>query len=330
MTGLILLLSLGYTFWNGLHDAPTILAQVFATKGLEPRRAILLTGFCELIGAFLFSGMVLKTMSFEFLKPLAGHPQAMEQIRLFVLISIAVALLFNIATWRLGLPSSSTHALFGAMAGAGWGWDLGQNLIFYSVLKMFAVIVASALAGGLGGWMINAFLQQMDIPYALGKAIVEPANILGGCLLATLHGANDVSKGLGLFLLAAGLPATAGERLPYLALFALTISFGMLFGENRILRTLGLKLMRLRALDAFAANGAGIAVLGLSTAGGLPISSTQTLVSATLGAGAAKNKRAVRWMVAGEIALSWAVTLPICAGLGWLLARVMLSSYNHY
>ncbi|MEK6544895.1 MAG: inorganic phosphate transporter, partial [Elusimicrobiota bacterium] len=253
MTTIILVFALSYAFWNGLHDSPTILAQVISTRSMGPRMALTVSGICEFIGAMFFSGMVLKSMSFMSLQPLMQTPSGIVELRYIVLISLGISLLFNFITWYLGLPSSSTHALLGAMAGAALCTQVGKAFLLSIIGKFFVVIFLSAVAGTILGALASSLLQNLDIPYGPGKRLVDSANAVSGAFLSVLHGANDAPKSLGLFLLATGSGTLAVERGLYALIFSAVISMGVLFGENRILRTLGFKLFRLRALDGLGA-----------------------------------------------------------------------------
>ncbi|MEK7286975.1 MAG: inorganic phosphate transporter [Elusimicrobiota bacterium] len=324
---LIFVVALVYAFWNGLHDAPAILAQVTATRSVGPRTALVITGVMELAGALFFSQMVLKTMSFAGEGLVWASPVEPGLIRSFVLSALIVALVFNMGTWYLGFPSSSTHALFGAMTGAALALHLGGNLMALKLLQMLAVLMASAAIGGVLGFVVTRGLGQLDISYRAGHALLAPLNAVLSGGLAFLHGANDMPKSLGLFLLALRLgPLTHWPALPekvYLILFSVAISFGIMFGENRIFKLLGMRIFRLRILQGLGAGMVSSASLGLCTALGFPVSSTQILVGSMLGAGAAKSAKAIRWMVVWEILLSWVITLPACAALGYLMARFL-------
>ncbi|MBI4368962.1 MAG: inorganic phosphate transporter [Elusimicrobia bacterium] len=324
MPYLVLAVALIYAFWNGLHDAPLILAQLTSTRSVGPRSAIALTSALEFIGAVFFSGIVLKTMSFTGNGPLGAGATA-PQIQAFALAALLTALIFNMATWYLGFPSSSTHALFGAMMGAAWALGLLESALWWKMTILIIVLLGSAMAGGLSGYALTQALSRVDISYAAGSRVLPVANVTLGGFLALLHGANDAPKSLGLFLLAAaGSPAAdLFTRRQYLVIFAAIISLGMAFGENRILRTVGLRIFRIRPIQGLGANAVSVGALAACTALGFPISSTQVIVGSLLGAGAAKSIVSVRWIVAGEILLSWVVTMPVCLALGYAAAYIM-------
>ncbi|MBI2069316.1 MAG: inorganic phosphate transporter [Elusimicrobia bacterium] len=327
MIAIILIVALAYAFYNGLHDAPVILAQLSSSRSIRPVTALILTSAMEFLGAVFFSSMVLKTMSFANISGYWISPAAAGEIQMFALTGLLVALVFNMATWYLGFPSSSTHALFGAMTGAALALGSSGGVLLLAMGKLFVVLVASAIAGGTLGYLLTAGLHQLHIPRDLGWATVPAANGFLGSLMALLHGANDMPKSLGLFLLALGVrpldawAAAIEQYAPFI--FAAAISLGVLFGENRILRTLGLRIFSIQPLQAFGASIVGAGTLGACTALGFPVSSTQILVGSMLGAGASQNPKAVRWLVVGEILLSWVVTLPACLVLGYITATIL-------
>lgn len=320
-SSIILIAALVYVFLNGLTDAPTILAQIISTRSLGPRRSLLLIAVLEFAGAAFFSGMVLKTMSFASLQgSLTSDFQGVTQIPVFVFTAIIVTLAFNLVSWYLGLPTSATHALFSAMIGATLAIGAAGNPFLPKILKLLGIVFASAILGGFLGWVLTRALYQIHLPYSLGAKGARAFNIVLGGLLALFHGAIDTPKSLGLFLLAAG-PTADTQR--YVFLFAAAISLGMLFGENKILKTLGYKVFRLRAIQGFSSNVCSSAVLGAAASLGLPVSSTQIIVGSILGAGAAKNIRAVRWLVVGDILVSWVFTVPVCVALGFVVAKLL-------
>ena len=318
---MILAVALLYAFWNGLTDSPTIIAQMVSTRALSSRRALALTGLLEFVGAIFFSSMVLKTMSFGSLREeFAASHFVSNEISIFVLTAMLVTLIFNAVSWYFGLPTSATHALLGTMIGSSLALGVAGKIILPQLVRLLAVLFGSAILGGLLGWLLTKALFQVHISYTFGKNFTRFSNVFLGGVLALLHGANDTPKSLGLFLLAAG-PMVNPNR--YLVIFALFISAGMLFGENRILRTLGYKIFRIGSIQGLGASFCGASVVALSTAFGFPVSSTQILVSSILGSGAAKSVRAVRWYLVGEIALSWIITLPLCIGLGFAVTKLL-------
>ncbi|MBI4669713.1 MAG: inorganic phosphate transporter [Elusimicrobia bacterium] len=322
----ILLIALIYVFWNGVHDSPVILAQLSASRAVGPKTALAVTSLMEFCGAVFFSGMVLKTMSFAG-ESLLGAAHGAGEIEIFVMASLFVPLAFNIITWYLGFPSSSTHALFGAMAGAVFSLGQARLAIVFKIAELVAVLIASAAAGSFLGFYLSRFLFRLDIPYRLGSKAVPPVNAALGGAAALLHGANDMPKSLGLFFMALGARdhgALSGvSKTEYLVLFASVISLGMLFGENRILKTLGMKIFRIRPIQGLGASLAGSGAVALCTALGFPVSSTQILVGSLLGSGAAKSARSVRWLVVLEILLSWFITLPLCILFGYLMSKFL-------
>jgi inorganic phosphate transporter, PiT family len=312
---LVVVAALGFAFSNGFHDTFDQIATVVSTGAAPPQAAIAVAALLNFAGAFI-SVAVAATIAHDVV-----HPAAIAPVVVFTGLLGAIA--WNLATWRLGLPSSSSHALIGGLLGASvaaagtdavvGGGVLGKVLI----PALLAPLAAFLLAGGAIAILYRLFGQRRPGPVARG---FRRAQILSGGLLALAHGANDAQKTMGVIALAliAGDRLGAGSDPPLWVIFAAAaaIALGTWAGGLRMMRGRGTRVIRMDAAQGFSAQGAGAATTLVATFLGFPISSTHAISGGVMGAGAAKRVSAVRWGVADNIVVAWLLTLPVAAALG--------------
>lgn len=321
----LIALALVYDFLNGVHDSSNIVATIISSRALSPRLALGLTAVANFLGPFLFGVAVATTI---------GHDVVDAQaINMAVLLAaLSSAILWNVLTWFLGIPSSSSHALIGGLVGAvvaGAGWAAIQPA---GLLKVLASLFLSPLIGLAGGYVFTLlvfFLARNATPRING--LFKRAQIVTGTALAFSHGTNDAQKTMGIITL--GL-VTAGYMQSFIvptwviALSASAIALGTAMGGWRLIKTLGARFYRIRPVDGFCTQATStLIVLSASLLGG-PVSTTQVVSSAIMGVGAADRANKVRWGVGGEIAVAWLVTIPVsalvAAGLYGLIAFLVL------
>ncbi len=318
-------LALGFDLTNGFHDSSNSLAAPVATRAMSPGQALAVTTVFTVLGPILAGTAVADTVG--------GLVDVSSDDVLGVLLAALLAAVgWNVLTWRLGLPSSSSHALVGGLVGAtiaaagmpavNWGGFDGWRPV--GVLGVLGVLATSPLIGGLAGWVLDVSarrgLRRADRsvtgPLKAGQWVTSAA-------LAFSHGTNDAQKTMGLItlaLVAAGaLPEFTVPLWVKLACAA-TMTLGTALGGWRIVRTVGRGIYRIRPLDGLASQGASTLVIGGAAALGAPVSTTHVVASSVVGVGAARRKRHVRWRVVREILLAWCVTLPGCAALGAVIA----------
>jgi PiT family inorganic phosphate transporter len=283
-----------------------------------------MTAVAEFIGPFLFGVAVAETIGNEVI--------VSEAISLTVILAgLASAILWNLLTWYLGFPSSSSHALVGGLVGAvliGAGWEA---ILLPGLLKILLSLLISPFLGFIFGYLVLRllFLASWNASPGVNKYF-KRGQIFTSLSLALSHGTNDAQKTMGIITLAL---VTGG----YMTVFrvpdwvklacATMIALGTLMGGWRLIRTLGAKFYRIRPVDGFASQLASSAVIfGASLVGG-PVSTTQVVSSSIMGAGAAERKNKVRWGVAQEIAMAWIFTIPVTAlvgaGLYWVLDLII-------
>ena len=319
--------ALAFDFTNGFHDTANVVASAISTRALSPSTAITLAAVLNFVGAFI-SLKVAATVA----TGIVNAGQVTETIAFAGLIG---AITWNLITWWGGLPSSSSHALIGGVIGA-----------------MLAAVGGSAVKGGaiVDKVVVPAILAPVVAFLAAGVAIVVIYAVLGGrrpgsvtrtfrlgqivtsSLLALAHGTNDAQKTMGVITLALVAhgsldPHHASVPTWVVICAAGAIALGTYAGGWRIIRTVGMRIIRMDAAQGFAAQGAGALVILLSSHFGYPLSSTHVISGGVMGAGAAKRLSAVRWGVAGSIAAAWVVTLPV-AGLFGAAAYAIASAFG--
>ncbi len=321
-TILVIALATVFDFLNGVHDSSNIVATIISSRALPPRVALWITALAEFIGPFVFGVAVAKTIGDEIV--------VANTINSNVLIAALLsAILWNILTWVLGLPSSSSHALVGGILGAvmmGAGW---QAIKIDGIEKILLALFTSPLIGFVVGYLllrIVLLLSWKATPRI--NTFFRRVQVLTALSLALSHGTNDAQKTMGIITLAL---VTSGYldsfNIPswVILLCASIIALGTATGGWKLIKTLGGKFFKIRPVDGFTSQLAAASVILSASILGGPVSTTQVVSSAIMGVGAADRFNKVRWMVAQEIALAWIFTIPatasLAAGLYWLIQR---------
>jgi PiT family inorganic phosphate transporter len=306
----VIVLALLFDFVNGIHDSSNVVATIISSRALSARTALGLTAVANFLGPFIFGVAVAKTIGDEIVAADAIN----ENVLLAALTS---AIFWNLLTWRLGIPSSSSHTLIGGFIGAvlvGAGW---QAVKLGGLEKILIALFTSPLLGFLAGYVIlrvTILLSWNASPRING--LFRRSQALTALALALSHGTNDAQKTMGIITLA----LVTGGYLPnfevplwVILACALMIGLGTALGGWRLIRTLGGKFYKIRPVDGFASQLASSAViLGASLVGG-PVSTTQVVSSAIMGVGSAERANKVRWGVAREIVITWVLTIPVTA-----------------
>ena len=339
---LVLVVALVFEYINGFHDAANAIATVISTKVLTPRQAIVLAAACNLAGAFIGT-QVAKTVG-------KGLVETEAVTMITVLAALLAAVIWDLFTWWLGLPSSSSHALVGGLCGAALANAHGKwHVLKWSFIGadgahdgLWPKVVLPMITSPLLGFVIGVILM-FSIYVAFRRATPRLVNVLFGKLqllsaagMGLSHGSNDAQKTMGIITLAmfTGTQAHAFDRLPSWLGFlrtpvftgipdwvifacAMTMAAGTAAGGWRIIRTMGHKMVRLQPVNGFAAETtAAIVILGASHYG-IPLSTTHNISAAIMGVGATKRLSAVRWGVVERIVWAWVLTLPVTGLLGY-------------
>ncbi|HEX5545120.1 MAG TPA: inorganic phosphate transporter, partial [Nitrospira sp.] len=306
-------LALLFDFSNGWHDCANAVATVVSTRVLSPLAAVLLAGVLNIAGAF-FSTAVAKMIGGGIV-----FPDAITNT--VVAAAMGGAILWNFLTLLLGLPTSSSHALIGGLVGsavAHGGWVVVQ---FNGLRKVLEAMILSPLLGFGIGFLLMVLVSWVFFRVHRGVAtkVFSRLQIVSASFMAFSHGANDAQKVMGvitLALVASGQLTSTEVPTWVIAACALAMGLGTTVGGWRIIRTLGIKMVKLEPVHGFCAETAAASVLLFTAHFGLPVSTTHTITSAILGVGSTKRLSAVRWGVTSKIFSAWVFTLPGAALLG--------------
>jgi PiT family inorganic phosphate transporter len=338
---LIIIVALAFDYVNGFHDAANSIATVVATRVLSPGVAVAWAAFFNFIAVVVFGTAVAKTVGGDLIDITVLN----EGTRLYVLLAGVIgAIIWNLITWYLGLPTSSSHALVGAYAGAALTAYALQTNNLTNVLtvlkpegwiKTLLFIVLSPLIGLALGftlmvavyWIFHKVsVRRVDRVFRIGQLFSAAAYSLG-------HGGNDAQKTMGIVtiaLVAGGfLTLTPEGKLPDIPLWVevaacAAIGLGTLSGGWRIVKTMGTKIVKLQPVGGFCAETAGALTLFGATYFGIPVSTTHTITGSIVGVGSAKRFSAVKWGVAGRIVWAWVLTIPMAALIAALAYGVVL------
>ena len=317
---ILVALALVFDYINGFHDAANSIATVVSTRVLSPAQAVAWAAFFNFVAAFGFGTGVAKTVG-------SGMVDLAVVTYPVILAGLIGAITWNLITWYFGLPTSSSHALFGgyggaAVAKAGWG-----AIIVSGWTKMLIFIVVAPLIGLTVGLIIMTsiyWLFRDSTPIRVDRWF-RKLQLVSAAAYSLMHGANDAQKTMGIItgaLVTGGYLTTFEVPLAVILAAHLAIGLGTLSGGWRIIKTMGSKITKLTPAGGFAAEtGAAIAIY-TATAMGVGISTTHTITGAIIGVGATRRLSAVRWGVAGQIVWAWILTIPASATIGaaWYLA----------
>ena len=305
-------LALAFDFMNGFHDAANSIATIVSTGVLRPQFAVAWAAFFNFI-AFLFFGLhVAGTIGKGVI-----DPQVVDHVVVFGALIGAIA--WNVITWYYGIPSSSSHALIGALGGAAVAKGGVDALISAGFGKIIAAILLSPLLGfvlGITMMIAVSWIARRATPRRVDRWF-RRLQLVSASLYSLGHGGNDAQKTMGIIwmlLLAAGT-LKEGEALPFWVVISCQAAMGLgtLFGGWRIVKTMGQKITKLKPVGGFCAETGGAITLFLATGLGIPVSTTHTITGAIVGVGSAQKLSAVRWGVAGGIVWAWILTIPCSA-----------------
>ncbi len=318
---ILIVMAVIFDILNGVHDSSNIVATMISSRAIQPRAALTLTALAEFSGPFIFGVAVANTIGNEIVSS--------ENLTLIVIISaLASAIFWNVMTWLLGIPSSSSHALIGGIIGA-VVISVGFKAIFLSgVIKVLITLFLSPIIGLLAGFLIANLIYLLSwkaTPRVNG--VFKKMQIITSVGLALSHGTNDAQKTMGIItlgLLISGKISSFEVPFWVVVLCAAAIALGTSIGGWQLIRTLGSKFYKIRPVHGFAAQATSAAVILTASLVGGPVSTTQVVSTAIMGVGAAERLSKVRWGVAGEIISAWLITIPstalLAAGIYWLIS----------
>ena len=322
----LVLVALAFDFMNGFHDAANSIATVVSTGVLKPLHAVAWAAFFNVAAVFVFQLKVASTIGTGTIDPaIVDH--------YVVFCALIGAIAWNVITWYYGIPSSSSHALIGGLAGAAIAKAGTGSLVWSGIGKVLAFILIAPLLGFLLGGLLMVMVARLANRTTPRKAdrSFRRLQLVSAALYSLGHGGNDAQKTIGIIwmlLIAAGITQT-GESVPTWVIFSCYAAMGLgtLFGGWRIVKTMGQRITKLRPAGGFCAETGGAITLFMAAGLGIPVSTTHTIIGAIVGVGTLRGASNVRWGVAGGIVWAWILTIPcsaLIAALAWWFGRLVL------
>ncbi len=323
----IILVALAFDFINGFHDAANSIATVVSTRVLTPLQAVVWAAFFNFVAAFGFGVSVATTVGKGVV-----HPDVVDQW--VILAGLLGAIAWDLITWHWGLPTSSSHALIGGLAGAavvkaGLGSLVPTGLVKIGVFMVMAPVIGFAL--GLAMMLATMWAFRLAHPGRVDR-LFRRLQLVSAGAYSLGHGTNDAQKTMGVIAVLLFSTGHLGRDfyVPYWVILAAhaAIGLGTLAGGWRIVRTMGMRITKLRPVGGFSAETAGAITLIGTAIGGIPVSTTHTISGSIMGVGAITRLSAVRWGVAGRIVSAWILTIPASAAVSavaWLLLRLAVA-----
>ncbi|MEK3936802.1 inorganic phosphate transporter [Sporosarcina sp. FSL W7-1349] len=322
LTILVVVFALAFDFINGFHDTANAIATSVSTRALKPRTAVYMAAVMNFVGALTFTG-VAKTISKDIVDPFV-----LENGSLVILAALIAAIAWNLITWYYGIPSSSSHALIGSIAGAAIS-AAGFGILNYTgFLKIMQALILSPFIALAGGFLMmslfkvimknrNLFKQNKRIRYLqIGTAALQ----------SFTHGTNDAQKAMGIItmaLIAAELQTSDDIQLWVRIAAATAMGLGTSIGGYKIIKTVGGKIMKIRPVNGAAADLSSAAIIFGATLIHLPVSTTHVISSSIMGVGSAQRVKGVKWGVAKKIVMTWIITLPISATIAAIVYQLL-------
>ncbi len=315
----VIVVALVFDFVNGFHDAANAIATVVVSRTLSPGQAVLMAGLANFLGYFIFGVTVAKTIGNDVVQ--------LGQMTMPILLAALVgAVSWNLITWVLGLPTSSSHALIGGLVGAAIASVGFAGVHWDGVLKIFSFILIAPVLGFLMASLLTVaifWVFRRAHPHRT-RGLFKGLQLVAAAFFSVTHGSNDSQKSMAIIamaMVAAGVHTTLilDPWVVFSCYFA--ISLGTVFGGWRIVKTMGTSITKIRAMEGFASNTAAGTVIMATTLMGIPVSTTHVISGSIMGVGAVENAAKVKWITARRIVWAWIITIPAAAaiaGFGYL------------
>ena len=316
-----LVLVLAAEFVNGWTDAPNAIATVVSTRVLSPSLAVLMAAVFNIVGALVTGTAVASTIGMGIVK--------LEVISLPVIIAATLTvIIWSTVGWFYGIPTSESHELVAALAGAGLATAGPSVLLWEGWSKVLVGLGFSTILGFSLGMIVMTSLYWILRRTSLSsiRSVFSRLEILSAAFLAFSHGSNDGQKFMGIFAVAlvqGGILASFAVPVWVMLLCGTVMGIGTALGGWRIMRTVGFKITKLEPVHGFAATSSGAFAILLASRFGIPLSTTHCISTSIMGVGATRRFSAVRWGMARNIVLTWIITFPVCAALGWVIASLL-------
>lgn len=328
--GLIILLCLGATIVNGATDAPNAIATVVGTRAMRPMPAIIMASVCNFIGMLIITAVSTAVASTIFgMVDFGGDNHAALVALAAAMVAIIV---WGVAAWAFGIPTSQSHSLIAGITGAAIALQGGLGGVNFDqwIKVIYGLLISTCLGFGTG-WLFTRLIKVAckDIQRRKAERFFKNAQIVAGAGVAILHGAQDGQKFLSLTMLGImlgvyGSSDMSGFPLWLVILVSLTMSLGTVVGGRKIIKSVGMNMVKMEHHQGFAACLSACFCIGLATFTGMPVSTTHTKTTAIMGVGAEKRIRAVKWDLAGRMVLTWVLTFPGCGLLAYVFTYFFL------
>ena len=322
LTILIVIFALAFDFINGFHDTANAIATSVSTKALRPRHAILLAAIMNFVGAMTFTG-VAKAITKDIVDPFT-----LPNGSLVILAALIAAIAWNLITWYYGIPSSSSHAIIGSIAGAAIAAAGFSTLNYTGFIKILEALIISPIIAFVLGYIVYSIFKVMFKDNNLSKTNkgFRLFQIFTAALQAYSHGTNDAQKAMGIItmaLIASG--HLASDDIPFWVQFACAIAMGLgtSVGGWKIIKTVGGNIMKIRPVNGVAADLTGAMIIFGATYIHLPVSTTHVISSSIMGVGASHRLKGVKWGTAQRMLITWVITLPISATIAGLIYYIL-------
>lgn len=314
LTILIVVFALAFDFINGFHDTANSIATAVSTKALKPKHAIIMAACMNFVGAMTFTG-VAKTITKGIVDPFA-----LTNGSLVILAALISAIIWNLVTWYFGIPSSSSHAIIGSIAGAAIASSGFSSLNYTGFIKIIEALILSPIIAFVVGFIIYSIFKFFfrDLNLTKTNRRFRYFQIFTAALQSYTHGTNDAQKAMGIITMAllANNYVSTGD-VPFWVQFACATAMGLgtSVGGWRIIKTVGGNIMKIRPVNGVAADLSGAMIIFGSTLIHLPVSTTHVISSSILGVGSAHRLKGVKWGTAQRMIITWVITLPISASI---------------
>ncbi|WP_025693145.1 inorganic phosphate transporter [Paenibacillus zanthoxyli] len=320
--GIVIILALGFDFINGFHDTANAIATSVSTRALSPRTAIIMAACMNFIGAMLFTG-VAKTIGGS-----VADPTKLDNGIEVVIATLLAAIIWNLLTWWVGIPSSSSHALIGALAGAVYVGAGSDHIKWSGFRDIVEALIFSPIIAFVIGYIVMTILKWIvakQSPHTVNKGF-RTMQIITAAFQSFTHGTNDAQKAMGIItfaLVTSGRLDTMDVPIWVKISAATAMALGTSIGGWKIIKTMGTKIFKIEPINGFAADISAASVIFSATLLHLPVSTTHAITSAILGVGSAKRFSAVKWGIAGRIVVTWFITIPISAALAGIIFKIL-------
>lgn len=326
LTIIIIILAVTFDFINGFHDTANAIATSVSTKALKPRQAIILASVMNFVGAMTFTG-VAKTITKDIVDPFT-----LDNGSLVIIAALLAAIAWNLITWYFGIPSSSSHALIGSIAGAAIAASGFSALNYSGFLTIIQALLVSPVLAFAVGFIIYSIFKVVFKNNNLAKTNrnFRTIQIATAALQSYSHGTNDAQKAMGIItmaLIVSGYQTSDEVQAWVQFICALAMALGTSLGGWKIIKTVGGKIMKIRPVSGVAADVTGAAIIFGATLIHLPVSTTHVISSSILGVGSSHRLKGVKWDTAQRMLITWVITLPISAtlaGLFYILLTLFL------